>query len=56
MGFVVRPDHLQIMRAYRHRGDLRSTTWQTDHFDRDATHAAARSLIAGWCAQPVRRG
>lgn len=52
-GFVARHDHVRIMRTYRDRGDLRSTTWHTDRFDKDATQEAARDVIAGWCAQPV---
>ncbi|WP_051865482.1 hypothetical protein [Streptomyces griseus] len=49
--FVGRHDHVRIMRAYRHRGGLRSTTWRTDRFDGAATRRAARSVIAGWCGE-----
>ncbi|MEV5013591.1 hypothetical protein ACIGW1_05510 [Streptomyces sp. NPDC053780] len=52
-GFVARHDHVRIMRAYRDRGALRSTTWHTDRFDRNATQEDARGIIAEWSAQPV---
>ncbi|WP_327233380.1 hypothetical protein OG349_04730 [Streptomyces sp. NBC_01317] len=52
--FVARHDHVRIMNTYRNRGDLRSATWQTEHFDKDATQETARSLIEEWRAQPVR--
>ncbi|MFD4606953.1 hypothetical protein ACFWOT_02360 [Streptomyces sp. NPDC058440] len=52
-GFVARHDHVRIMRTYRDRGDLRSTTWRTDHFDRTATQETARTVITEWCAQPA---
>ncbi|RBQ21470.1 hypothetical protein DP939_01795 [Spongiactinospora rosea] len=35
-GFVRVPDHVQIMRKYRHRGTLRSRTWKIDELDRTA--------------------
>ncbi|MFF9045077.1 hypothetical protein [Streptomyces parvulus] len=47
-GFVARHDHVRIMRAYRDRGALRSTTWHTERFDRDATQEAARRIIEEW--------
>ncbi|MFI0187019.1 hypothetical protein ACH4PW_05505 [Streptomyces sp. NPDC017082] len=52
-GFIARSDHVRIMRAYRDRGELRSTTWHTDHFDRAATQEAARALIEQWCTRPT---
>ncbi|WP_336206859.1 hypothetical protein [Nonomuraea sp. LPB2021202275-12-8] len=32
-GFVRLPAHVEIMREYRHRGTLRSRTWQIDELD-----------------------
>ncbi|CAL9628607.1 hypothetical protein SUDANB176_06022 [Streptomyces sp. enrichment culture] len=46
-GFVTRPDHLRIMRAYRRRGTMRSATWRAERFDPDAVQEAARSLLTG---------
>ncbi|MDO0929466.1 hypothetical protein QQY24_30180 [Streptomyces sp. TG1A-8] len=54
-GFVARPDHVRIMRAYRGRGEPHSATWRTDHFDKEATREAARALIGEWSAQPAPR-
>ncbi|GAA1707376.1 hypothetical protein [Nonomuraea bangladeshensis] len=34
--FVRVPAHVRIMRAYRHRGTLRSRTWRLDTLDRAA--------------------
>ncbi|PCG86728.1 hypothetical protein CIB93_07175 [Streptomyces sp. WZ.A104] len=51
--FVARKDHGRIMRSYRDRGSMRSTTWRTEHFDRDATEEAARSLLSGRSAWPA---
>ncbi|MFC4009152.1 hypothetical protein ACFOY2_18105 [Nonomuraea purpurea] len=34
--FVRVPEHVRIMRDYRHRGTLRSHTWQIDTLDRAA--------------------
>ncbi|MFG3256724.1 hypothetical protein [Streptomyces sp. NPDC048172] len=53
-GFVARPDHRRIMRAYRDRGTLRATTWHTDRtdgphgFDKSATLREAREQITTW--------
>ncbi|RSN09350.1 hypothetical protein DMB42_18780 [Nonomuraea sp. WAC 01424] len=33
-GFVRLREHVAIMRAYRHRGTLRSRTWEVEHLDR----------------------
>ncbi|GAA1895317.1 hypothetical protein GCM10009837_16620 [Streptomyces durmitorensis] len=44
-GFVGRPDHLRIVRAYRHRGTARATTWTADQLDPNASWAAAHALI-----------
>ncbi|MEU3526804.1 hypothetical protein AB0E62_23535 [Streptomyces sp. NPDC038707] len=54
-GFVARPDHVRIMRAYRDRGGIRSVTWRTDRFERAATRERARSLIEEWCTRPAPR-
>jgi heme-degrading monooxygenase HmoA len=35
-GFVRLREHVQIMRAYRHRGTLRSRTWEIGTLDRAA--------------------
>ncbi|THA73609.1 hypothetical protein E6R60_23595 [Streptomyces sp. A0642] len=53
--FVARPDHARIVRSHRDRGSMRSTTWTTGSFDPDATREAARSLLSGRSAWPVRR-
>ncbi|MDA3624880.1 hypothetical protein OU415_05490 [Saccharopolyspora sp. WRP15-2] len=45
--FVGRRDHVQIMRAYRDRGAMRSTTWLADRFDPPAVRKAARDWISG---------
>lgn len=42
--FVRLPAHVRIMRAYRHRGTLRSRTWRIDTLDRTALH---RDLTSG---------
>ncbi|WP_214416989.1 hypothetical protein [Sphaerisporangium fuscum] len=39
-GFVRLRQHVEIMREYRHRGTLRSRTWQIDTVDRAALWAA----------------
>ncbi|MFV0133035.1 hypothetical protein ACLGIH_07315 [Streptomyces sp. HMX87] len=52
-GFVARHDHVRIVRSYRNRGSLRSTTWRTERFDRGATQEAARSLLSGRSAWPA---
>lgn len=45
--FVGLPHHVDIMRRYGDRGDVRSTTWEADNFDRPGTLARAR----GWIGQ-----
>ncbi|MFE6038966.1 hypothetical protein [Streptomyces sp. NPDC056452] len=52
-GFVARHDHVRIVRSYRNRGSLRSTTWRTERFDMGATQEAARSLLSGRSAWPA---
>lgn len=43
-GFVRQPAHVEIMREYRHRGTLRSRTWQVGEVDRAALwHALTAS-------------
>ncbi|WEV24360.1 hypothetical protein OYE22_03440 [Streptomyces sp. 71268] len=51
-GFVTRHDHVRIMRAYRKRGTLRSTSWQAAPFEHGATLRAARSLLTGEAPWP----
>ncbi|MCV7115270.1 hypothetical protein [Mycolicibacterium setense] len=43
--FIILPHHVDIMRRYRDRGDVRSTTWEDDTFDRVGTIARAREWI-----------
>ncbi|MFD7812253.1 hypothetical protein ACFV6E_04770 [Streptomyces sp. NPDC059785] len=45
-GFVGLPAHTAVMRAYRGRGTLRSTTWHADVFDPDAVWARARAELS----------
>lgn len=40
--FVAWPPHVEIMRAYRGRGSLASTTWLSDAFDPAETWARAQ--------------
>lgn len=42
-GFVGWPPHVEIMRAYRGRGTLKTTTWRSDSFDPAEIWARARS-------------
>ncbi|RII20917.1 hypothetical protein DSC45_02210 [Streptomyces sp. YIM 130001] len=42
-GFVAWPPHVEIMRAYRGRGSLTSTTWTSPGFDPRETWARARA-------------
>lgn len=56
LGFVTRPDHRRIVRAYRHRGAMRSTVWRTEHFDPDTTQETARSLLMGRTPWPRPAG
>ncbi|MEV0226526.1 hypothetical protein [Streptomyces sp. NPDC050704] len=51
-GFVARHDHVRVVRSYRHRGAMRSTTWRTECFSPDATQEAARSFLTGKSAWP----
>jgi len=51
--FVARRDHARIVRSYRDRGTMRSTTWWTGSFDLDATQEAARSLLSGRSTWPA---
>jgi hypothetical protein len=45
--FVARPDHVQIMRCYRDRGSIRSTTWTDASPDRGAIWTRARLYLSG---------
>lgn len=44
-GFVRRPFHIEIMRRYRTRGSLHSTTWWVEHFDRRAAYEEGRRRL-----------
>lgn len=44
-GFIAWPPHVAIMRAYKGRGTLTSTTWQADDFDPGATWTRARAAL-----------
>lgn len=43
--FIQLPHHIDIMRRYRSRGTVRSTTWTAELFDRDDVLARARDWI-----------
>jgi hypothetical protein len=45
--FVAWPDHVTIMRRYRGRGELRSTTWMAARSDPAAIWAEARPRLSG---------
>ncbi|MGV0813495.1 hypothetical protein ABQF34_16150 [Mycolicibacterium boenickei] len=47
--FVALPHHVDIMRRYGDRGEVRSTTWEVDPFDRAGTLARARD----WIGDPI---
>ncbi|MFI6944169.1 hypothetical protein ACIBI4_33360 [Streptomyces sp. NPDC050418] len=54
--FVTRPDHLDVVRAHRGRGELRATFWAAEDFDPDAVWARAHGLLRGttpWPHPPV---
>ncbi|WP_406090787.1 hypothetical protein [Streptomyces sp. NBC_01013] len=53
LGFVARPDHRHIVRAYRDRGTLRSATWHTPFTGRTALREAAWSLLSGSAPWPA---
>jgi hypothetical protein len=44
--FIRLPAHVAIMRRFRDRGTLRSTSWSADGFDPSAVVAQARGWIA----------
>ncbi len=44
--FIAWRPHVEIMRAYRERGTLTSTTWRADAFDPARTWARARTCLA----------
>ncbi|MFJ6566939.1 hypothetical protein ACIQNU_05940 [Streptomyces sp. NPDC091292] len=44
-GFVAWPPHVEIMRRYRGRGSLTSTTWQAEEYDPEAAWTAARRAL-----------
>ena len=46
-GFVAWPVHVDIMRRYRGRGQLRSTTWSAERFDATAAWREARRYLSG---------
>ncbi|MEU9497581.1 hypothetical protein [Streptomyces sp. NPDC048196] len=43
--FIAWPPHVEIMRAYRGRGSLTSTTWPSDTFDPTETWDRARKEL-----------
>lgn len=43
--FIGLPHHVDIMRRYGDRGEVRSTTWEAETFDRAAVVARARAWI-----------
>lgn len=43
--FITLPRHLDIMARYRDRGDVRSTTWEAERFDREDTLRQAFAWI-----------
>ncbi|MFB7343541.1 hypothetical protein ACFCZ6_26110 [Streptomyces hydrogenans] len=43
--FIAWQPHVDIMRAYRGRGALTSTTWRSDAFDPEETWARARTRL-----------
>ncbi|MFC5727382.1 MULTISPECIES: hypothetical protein [Nocardioides] len=46
MQFVAWPDHVAIMKEYRQRGRLRSTTWTAEQADPSAVWQAALPHLA----------
>jgi hypothetical protein len=46
-GFVSLPHHVEIMRRYRDRGTVQSTTWKADTFEPRAVIEQARAWITG---------
>ncbi|MFD4372329.1 hypothetical protein [Streptomyces sp. NPDC058486] len=46
-GFVVRPDHLRIVRAFRGKGELRSATWSAAASPPDAVWEAVQRILTG---------
>jgi hypothetical protein len=55
-GFVAWPDHVRIMRRYRDRGSIRSTTWTDARPDRDAIWTRARLYLSGIELRPSEEG
>ena len=49
-GFVQLPRHVDIMRQYRERGSLRSTTWASERYDAKEVLERARRWIEGQAA------
>ncbi|MFI2213759.1 hypothetical protein [Streptomyces sp. NPDC020141] len=43
--FVIWPPHTTIVRRYRTRGTLASTTWPSPHFDPTTTWTRARAIL-----------
>ncbi|MEV3854898.1 hypothetical protein AB0J38_11280 [Streptomyces sp. NPDC050095] len=54
-GFVRRPDHVRIVRAFRGHGSVRATAWDTPGFDAAAVWDAALALITGDTPWPTAR-
>ena len=45
--FVALPAHIEIMRRYRDRGRLRSTTWNSERYEHREVSRNARDWITG---------
>lgn len=43
--FIGLPAHVNIMRSYRERGKISTTTWWNESFDREATWRQARAWL-----------
>ncbi|WP_063774287.1 hypothetical protein [Streptacidiphilus rugosus] len=54
-GFVAWPPHVAIMRRYRDRGRLSSTTWPADAFDAPTVWSHARGFLTPTSRQGRRR-
>ncbi|QMU71183.1 hypothetical protein [Streptacidiphilus sp. P02-A3a] len=52
-GFVARPDHRRIMRAFRDRGRIRSYNRTAAHWDPDAVWTEARRTLTGEAPWPL---
>ncbi|MET9498095.1 hypothetical protein [Streptomyces sp. NPDC006552] len=58
-GFVRRPDHARIVRAFRGHGTMRATGWAVPDFDAGSVWATAHDLLTAatpWPAAAARAG